>query len=136
MKRTIAIILALLPLIGTAAYAQTANEGLTMICRTSDGMLTIDERTVQLADYQLQFDSFVTDGVVKFADPERNVFAVLDARADDGLYLEVEENGKLMQVVAPRSEIRYSFDHGTGTSAPAWSAVIGLFKQSNHTGRK
>lgn len=136
MKKTIAIILALLPLLGTAAHAQNPNEGLTMICRTSDGMLTINERMVQLVDYQLQFDSFITDGVVRFADPERKITAVLDVRADDGLYLEIEENGTLMQVVAARSDIRYRFDNGNGTSAPSWSSVIGLFKQNYHTNSK
>ena len=136
MKKTIATILALLPLLGTAVHAQNANEGLTMICRTSDGTLTISEHSVQLADYQLQFDSFIADGVVKYADPKGNVFAVLDARADEGLYLEVEENGTLMQVVAPRSEIRYRFDSGSGTSAPTWTSVIGLFTQTGRASRK
>ena len=135
MKKTI-IILALLPFLGAAVHAQDANEGLTMICKTSDGTLTISEHSVQLADYQLQFNGFIADGVVKYADPNGNVFAVLDARADDGLYLEVEENGKLMQVVAPRSDIRYRFDSGSGTSAPSWSSVLGRFTKSGHTSSK
>ena len=107
-----------------------------MTCKTSDGTLTISEHSVQLADYQLQFNGFIADGIVKYADPNGNVFAVLDARADDGLYLEVEESGKRMQVVASRSDIRYRFESGSGTSAPSWSSVLSRFTQTGHTNSK
>ena len=137
MKKNIAIILAMLPLFAAASFAQNPNDGLTMICKTSDGTLTISEQSVQLADYQLHFDGFIADGVVRFTDPANNTVAVLDARADDGLYLEVRENQMTMQVVAPRAEIRYRFENnGSEPSAPAWSSLMHKFRNTAKADRR
>ncbi|MBN1446525.1 MAG: hypothetical protein JXA28_01240 [Bacteroidetes bacterium] len=139
MKKNIAIAIALLPLLAAGLHAQNVEEGmtepLTMICRTSDGTVTISDKLVTIADYQLKFDSFISDGVVRFTDSDRNTVAVLDARGDEGLYLEILENETRMQVVAPRNLIRYHFgDRGDEPTAHAWSSVLnqlGNRKQEN-----
>jgi hypothetical protein len=117
-----------LPLLAAGVHAQDPGSSMTMICKTSDGTVTINERTVTLADYQLQFNDVIADGVVRYSDPRSDVYAVLDARDDEGLYLQIEENGVTMQVVAARSEISYRFDKaGSEPAAPSWSALTRYF---------
>jgi len=124
MRTTIAIIITILPLLAAGVSAQGPGSSMTMICKTSDGTVTISERSVTLADYQLQFEDILADGVVRYSDPRSNVHAVLDARDDQGLYIQIEENGVTMQVVAARSEISYRFDKaGSEPAAPTWSAL-------------
>ncbi|MDT8325033.1 MAG: hypothetical protein RRA94_13045 [Bacteroidota bacterium] len=124
MRTTIAFMMTILPLLAAGVQAQGPGSSMTMICPTSDGTVTISERTVTLADYQLHFDDIIADGIVRYSDPRSNVIAVLDARDDQGLYLQIEENGVTMQVVAARSLISYRFDKsGNEPAAPSWSAL-------------
>ncbi len=124
MRKTIAILMLALPLLAAGARAQGAGSSMTMICPTSDGTVTISEHTVTLADYQLQFEDIIADGIVRYSDSRNNVHAILDARDDQGLYLAIEEAGVTMQVVAARSEISYRFDkQGSEPAGPSWSAL-------------
>jgi hypothetical protein len=131
MKKKLAMALTLLPLLTAGLHAQNPEEGmtepLTMICRTSDGTVTISDKLVTIADYQLKFDSFVSDGVVRFTDSDRNTVAVLDARGDEGLYLEILENETRMQVVVPRNMIRYHF--GNSDNAPTAQVLSSALNQ-------
>jgi len=145
MLKHIAIILTVVPLLGSGLQAQSPGEGLTasmatesltMVCATSDGMVTITDRLVTLADYQLKFDGFISDGVVRFTDPDRNTVAVLDARGDEGLYLEIQEDETRMLVVAARSDISYRFSNdGNEPAAPAWSSVVNHLRNNGATPR-
>jgi hypothetical protein len=123
MRTSIALTLAMLALLSAGAFAQDPNTTTTMTCMTSDGLVTISASLITLADYQLQFDSFVNDGITRYTDEKHNTVAVLDARDDQGLYLEIQENGILMQVVAARADVRYRYD-GNEPAAPTWSSVV------------
>ncbi|MCB2206264.1 hypothetical protein KQI65_16090 [bacterium] len=124
MRKMLFSIMIALPLLTAGAYAQDPGATMTMVCPTTDGTVTINEQAVTLADYHLQFDNMLADGVVRYTDHVNNVSAVLDAREDEGLYLSIEDNGITMQVVAARSNISYRFDHrGSEPSAPSWSAL-------------
>jgi hypothetical protein len=103
---------------------------MTMICKTSDGPVTISRHAVSLADYHLQFEGEVADGILRFTDNRNNVSATLDTRDDQGLYLRVEDNGTKMQVVAARSEIFCRPDDGSEPSAPSLSALNRFLRSS------
>ncbi|MFZ1728778.1 MAG: hypothetical protein WBQ23_04130 [Bacteroidota bacterium] len=121
-----------LPLVAGLAFAQGPNTtATTMVCATNDGTIRISDHQVTLADYNLQFDSIIQDGVIRFVDTRSNAVAVLDARGDQGLYLLVTEGGKTMQVVAARSAIRYETnDRGSEPTSPSLSSVIDLLQSS------
>ena len=87
MRKSIIMILVALPLMAVSALAQGPNTTMTLLCQTSDGLVTISDRQISLADYALQFDSMVRDGVVFYRDDIRGVTATLDARGDEGLYI-------------------------------------------------
>jgi hypothetical protein len=124
--------LILLPLVAGLALAQTPNTATTMVCSTSDGTLRISDRLVTLADYKLQFDSVVQEGVIRFVDSRCNASLVLDARDDQGLYLLVNEGGNTMQVVAARVDIRYeNTNRGNGPASPSLSSILDLLHPSS-----
>jgi hypothetical protein len=119
--------LLLLPFMAGMTYAQGTNTATTMICLTSDGTVRISENSISIADYRLAFDSVIKDGVLRFVDPASGAVAVLDARDDRGLYLEVLENGQRMQVVAASTAIRYEQnDRASEPASPSFSSVLEL----------
>ena len=127
MLKKAVVSLMILPFVAGMAFAQGPNTATTMICSTSDGTVRISDRKVNVADYDLQFDSVLQDGVLKFVDTRTNAVAVLDARDEDGLYLVVTEGGQTMQVVASRTDIRYEdAEHGSEPTAPTLSSVLNL----------
>lgn len=127
-KKTISTLL-IMPLFAGMAFAQEPGTATTMICSTTDGTLRIGGGTVALADYRMQFDSVVKDGVIRFTDPHSDAVAVLDARDDEGLYLTVSEGGQTMQVVAARTDIRYERrDGGNEPASPSMSSVLDLLR--------
>lgn len=127
MLKKAATSLLLLPLMAGMACAQGQNTATTMICSTSDGTVRISDNSITIADYHLAFDSVVKDGVLRFADPASGAIAVLDARDEQGLYLEVLENGQRMQVVAARTGIRYERnDRANEPASPSFSSVLEL----------
>lgn len=119
--------LLLFPLTAGMVWAQGPNTATTMVCRTSDGTVRITDRAVYVADYRLQLESVVQDGVLRFVDPSTGATAVLDAREPRGLYLEVHEGGATMQLVASTDNIRYeSGDKASEPGAPTLSSVLSL----------
>ncbi len=126
--------LLLVPMFTGLSFAQGAGSTTTMICSTSDGTLRIGGGTVTLADYHMQFDSIVKDGVIRFADPNSDVVALLDVRDEDGLYLTVSEGGQTMQVVAARNGIRYEDGKGgTEPASPSMSSVLDLLRTASQS---
>ncbi len=125
MRKSIVMILAALPFLAVSAFAQGPNTTMTLLCKTSDGLVTISDQRIALADYNLQFDSMIREGVVRYRDAGTGVTATLDARGDEGLYIEILENGSTMLVVADRSDVRYSFDdNGSEPAAPSLTSVM------------
>jgi hypothetical protein len=96
---------------------QTYPEGLVMTCQTDDGIVVITEQNISIADYQLRIVDIPADGIATYVDPASNATARLDARSDEGLYIEINEGGNRMLVVADRNAISYTFDRSA--SAPA-----------------
>ncbi|MFA6232665.1 MAG: hypothetical protein WC824_00580 [Bacteroidota bacterium] len=127
MLKKIASSLLCLPLVAGIAFAQGPNNATTMVCKTTDGTIRISDHLVTLANYRLQFDSIVQNGVMRFVDPGSNAVAMLDARDDDGLYLIVSEGGQTMQVVAARANISYeNGDRGNEPASPSLSSVLNV----------
>ena len=127
MLKNAARTLMLLPLVAGMAFAQGPNTATTLVCKTQDGMVRISDRSIAIADYVLSFDAVVHDGVLRFVDPVSGAVAMLDARDNEGLYLEVLEGGVRMQVVAPIAAIQYEqHERGTEPAAPSFSAVLSL----------
>lgn len=126
LKKAVTSIL-LLPLMAGMTYAQGTNTATTMICNTSDGTVRISDNSITIADYHLAFDSVIKEGVLRFVDPTSGAIAVLDARDERGLYLEVLENGQRMQVVAASTAIRYEqHDRASEPASPSFSSVLDL----------
>lgn len=137
MRKSIITILVALPLMAVSALAQGPDPTMTLHCQTSDGLVTISGRSISLADYDLEFESLIRDGVVRYRDERCGVTATLDARGDEGLYIEISENGSTMLVVADRSNVRYSFDeNGSEPAAPSLSSVLKLNAVSQTTDKK
>ena len=131
MLKTAIATLLLLPFSAGMATAQGPNSATTMVYRTSDGTVRITDRAIFVADYHLQLESVVRDGVLRFSDPGTGATAVLDARESRGLYLEVQEGGAIMQLVASTDDIRYeSNDHASDAGAPSLSSVLTLLGNS------
>ncbi len=131
--RTLSALFALFFLVPLgSALGQNSNHELTMICTTPDGIMRISEQSITIADYNLILDEVEKDGVARYTDPAKSVTALLDARSDEGLYVEIVENGARMQVVAARSAISYSYSPaGTAPSSPALSS--GIFREVKQT---
>lgn len=116
-----------LPLVAGIAFAQGPNNATTMVCKTTDGTIRISDHLVTLANYRLQFDSVVQEGVIRFVDTGSDAVAVLDARDEEGLYLIVREGGQTMQVVSARVDISYeNNDRGNEPASPSLSSVLNL----------
>ncbi|MBE0644774.1 MAG: hypothetical protein IH600_11890 [Bacteroidetes bacterium] len=124
--------LVILPFVMGMAFAQGPHTATTLVCSTSDGTVRISDQRVTLADYDLQFDSMVQEGVLRFIDTRSSATAILDARDNEGLYLVVNEGGQTMQVVAARTDIRYEpTDRGSEPVAPSLSSVLHLLRGSS-----
>ncbi len=131
LKKAVTSLL-ILPFAAGMAFAQGPNTTTTMVCSTSDGTVRISDHKVTVADYELQFDSMIQDGVLRFVDTRSSAVAVLDARDNEGLYLIVNEGGQTMQVVASRTDIRYEdSERGSEPTAPSLSSVLNLVRGSS-----
>jgi hypothetical protein len=126
--------LVLFPFAAGTLIAQGPNTTMAMICSTSDGTVRITDRDITIADYRLVFDSVIRTGVLRFVDTGSGATAILDARDDRGLYLELHEGGQTMQVVAARGDIRTETNERAGEPASSsFSSVITLINAHNAT---
>jgi hypothetical protein len=107
------------PLLFGSALSQEAGSGNTMRCLTSDGTITIKGNTIQMRDYTMTVQNVERDGVIRMADANNEVSAVLDTRDPEGLYLAITEDGRKMQVVAPRDGMIFGDSRFNAASAPA-----------------
>jgi hypothetical protein len=127
MLKTAITSLLMLPLAAGMAWAQGPNTQTTMVCQTSDGTVRITDRAIFVADYHLQLEAVVQDNVLRFVDPSTGATAVLDARENRGLYLEVHEGGATMQLVASAANIEYEHsDRASEPATPTLSSVLTL----------
>lgn len=128
MKKLLFLAAALLVFPGSGMTAQNFPDGLIMICTTADGIVTISEDGLMIADYHLRFDNIPADGLAHLADTRSNATAQLDARSDEGLYVEIREGGTAMLLVIDRNAIKYTFDKSA--TRPASPQLSSRFIQS------
>ena len=123
MKKLIVLAVFLLAVPNMTMMAQGLPAGLVMTCPTMDGIVLISENGLSIADHRLQLEDIPEDGIATFVDPVNNTRALLDARSDEGLYIEILEGSARMQVVAAREAIAYSFErNGAEPASPPMSA--------------
>ncbi|MAT38547.1 MAG: hypothetical protein CL946_02965 [Ectothiorhodospiraceae bacterium] len=117
-----------LALLAGTSYGQNSNQA--MFCTTQDGIVKIQNNTVELRDYTLTAERVERDGVIHLIDANAGVTAVLDARDPQGLYLAVNESGIAMQVVAPSRDINVEGStHTTSGGAAPSGADINIIRE-------
>ncbi|MCZ7558158.1 MAG: hypothetical protein M5R41_17280 [Bacteroidia bacterium] len=122
MRRTIILAAAILISTGSSMTAQNLPEGVTLKCATPDGLVTITDQGFSVADHDFRCTDIPKDGIALFADPSTGALATLDARSDEGLYIEVKEGGSTMLLVVDRNKITYGFDRSASLpTSPAFS---------------
>ena len=113
-----------LMLFSHSAMTQDIYSSNTLLCPTSDGIVTIDNGTILLRDYTLTLESQSADGILHFRDNGSSAIAELDARSADGLYLTITEGGTTMQLVADRRTISASDEpSSTAPASPRHSGI-------------
>ncbi len=133
MKKILILAAALLTLPNAGMTAQEFPDGLTMACTTADGVVLISEQGLDIADYNFRFGNIPEDGIAQLTDSRSKATAVLDARSDDGLYIEIHEGGETMLVVVDRDAITYSFDRSA--ARPSSPQLSSRFVQSMYDAR-
>jgi hypothetical protein len=127
MKRTILLAAAILISTGSAMTGQNLPEGIIMKCETPDGMITITDQGFTVADHNFRCTDIPEDGIALFADAATGAVATLDARSDEGLYIEVVDEGQTVLLVVDRNNITYDIDgHPSRPTSPAFS--LNLFR--------